>query len=445
MKVEIKKLGVNGEGIGFYQRKPVFVDRTIPNETVTVKPIIETHSYIKADLIHIETPSVQRRIPLCKYFERCGGCDIQHINYQAQLTYKKDHLVQSLHKYMHKKLEDDVIGDMIGSRKESSYRNKAQLPIRDVKGIPRFGLFKRNSNQMLPVSHCPVQHPLINKVMTQTIDLMQKHHIKAYLPSKRTGLIKGLMARVGHETDALQLVFELTKKDDLKQLISSLMKMNQDIRSIYITINSDPKKQVYVNETTTCIYGKETIDATLAGYTYQLYPQSFFQLNSTVAIEFYETMIQLAKLKSSDIIVDCYAGLATIAHMAARYIKKGIAIEINPNAADNARMSLDKNGIQNIKIITGDAFYVLKRIKEKIDVIFFDPPRTGLGDKMLHLLSKMKLKKIVYGSCNPSTLAKDLNILSKDYDIKKVIPLDMFPQTAQVESVTLLTLKKTKV
>ena len=122
MKVEIKKLGVNGEGIGFYQRKPVFVDRTIPNETVTVKPIIETHSYIKADLIHIETPSVQRRIPLCKYFERCGGCDIQHINYQAQLTYKKDHLVQSLHKYMHKKLEDDVIGDMIGSRKEISYR-----------------------------------------------------------------------------------------------------------------------------------------------------------------------------------------------------------------------------------------------------------------------------------------------------------------------------------
>ena len=443
MKVEIKKLGVNGEGIGFYQRKPVFVDRTIPNETVTVKPIIETHSYLKADLLHIDTPSVERRIPLCQYFDQCGGCDIQHIQYQAQLTYKKEHLVQSLYKYMDKKIEDHIIDDMVGSRKESGYRNKAQLPIRDIKGVPRFGLFRRNSNQMLPVNHCPVQHPLINKVMTQTIDLMQKHHIKAYLPSKKTGLIKGLMARVGHETDALQLVFELTKKDDLKQLITSLTKINKNIASIYITMNSDPKKQVYVNETTTCIYGKETIDATLSGYTYQLYPQSFFQLNSTVAIEFYETMIQLAKLKPSDIIVDCYAGLATIAHMASRYVKKGIAIEINPKAAINARMSLDKNNIHNIKVITGDAFSVLKQMKEKVDVIFFDPPRTGLGDKMLHILSKLKPKKIIYGSCNPSTLAKDLNILSRHYDIKKVIPFDMFPQTAQVESVTLLTLKRT--
>ena len=442
MKIDIKKLGLNGEGIGFYQKKPVFVDRTIPNETVTVKPIIETHSYLKAELLHIDTPSVERRVPLCKYFDQCGGCDIQHIHYQAQLTYKKDHLIQSLHKYMDKKLDDVIIHDMIGSRKESGYRNKAQLPIREIKGVPRFGLFRRNSNQMLPVSHCPVQHPLINKVMTQTVDLMQKHHIKAYLPAKKTGLIKGLMARVGHETDALQLVFELTKKDDLKHLISSLTKLNKDITSIYTTINSDPKKQVYVNETTTCIYGKETINATLAGYTYQLYPQSFFQLNSTVAVEFYETMIQLAKLKPSDIIVDCYAGLATIAHMAARFIKKGIAIEINPKAAINARMSLDKNNIQNIKVITGDAFSVLKQMKEKIDVIFFDPPRTGLGDKMLHVISKLKPKKIIYGSCNPSTLAKDLNVLSRHYDIKKVIPFDMFPQTAQVESVTLLTLKR---
>jgi 23S rRNA (uracil1939-C5)-methyltransferase len=443
MKVDIKKIGLNGEGIGFYQKKPVFVDRTIPNETVTVKPIIETPSYIKADLLQIITPSVERRSPLCQYFDQCGGCDIQHIQYKAQLTYKKEHLVQSLYKYMDQHIEDHIIEDMIGSRKESGYRNKAQLPIREIKGVPRFGLFRRNSNQMLPVSHCPVQHPRINKVMTQTVELMQTHHIKAYLPAKKTGLIKGLMARVGHETDEMQLVFELTKKDDLKHLISSLTKLNKDITSIYTTINSDPKKQVYVNETTTCIYGKETIDATLAGFTYQLYPQSFFQLNSTVAVEFYETMIQLAKLKPNDIIVDCYAGLATIAHMAARYIKKGIAIEINPKAAINARMSLDNNNIHNIKVITGDAFSVLKQMKEKIDVIFFDPPRTGLGDKMLHILSKMKPKKIIYGSCNPSTLAKDLNVLSRHYDIKKVIPFDMFPQTAQVESVTLLTLKRT--
>ena len=442
MKLDIKRLGVNGEGIGFYYKKPVFVDRTIPDETVTVKPILETNTYIKAELLTIERHSKDRVVPFCKYFEMCGGCDTQHMTYRAQLHYKKEHLVQSLFKYMDKKLDDRLIDDMVGSRKENGYRNKAQLPIREVKGQARFGLFRRNSNQVLTIHSCPVQHPLINKVMSQTVELMDKHHIKAYLPAKKSGLIKGLMVRVGQDTDELQMVFVLTKKDPLTVLVRELLKLNTDIVSIYTTIETDAKNQTYVNETTTCIYGKETIQTQLAGITYELYPQSFFQLNSGVAVDFYETMLELAKLKHTDMIVDGYAGLATISHMASRFVKKGIAIEINPKAAENARVSLSNNNISNIKVITGDAFSVMKQMKEKIDVIFFDPPRTGLGDKMIYLMSKIKPKKIIYGSCNPSTLAKDLNQLSKIYDIKKVIPFDMFPQTAQVESVTLLTLKK---
>ncbi len=442
MKLDIKRLGVNGEGIGFYYKKPVFVDRTIPDETVTVKPILETNTYIKAELLTIERHSKDRVVPFCKYFEMCGGCDTQHMKYSSQLHYKKEHLVQSLFKYMDKKLDDRRIDDMVGSRKENGYRNKAQLPIREVKGQARFGLFRRNSNQVLTIHSCPVQHPLINKVMSQTVELMDKHHIKAYLPAKKSGLIKGLMVRVGQDTDELQMVFVLTKKDPLTVLVRELLKLNTDIVSMYTTIDTDAKNQTYVNETTTCIYGKETIQTQLAGFTYELYPQSFFQLNSGVAVDFYETMLELAKLKHTDMIVDGYAGLATISHMASRFVKKGIAIEINPKAAENARVSLSNNNISNIKVITGDAFSVMKQMKEKIDVIFFDPPRTGLGDKMIYLMSKIKPKKIIYGSCNPSTLAKDLNQLSKIYDIKKVIPFDMFPQTAQVESVTLLTLKK---
>lgn len=441
MKLDIKRLGVNGEGIGFYYKKPVFVDRTIPEETVTVKPILETNTYIKAELLTIERHSKDRVVPFCKYFEMCGGCDTQHMKYSSQLHYKKEHLVQSLYKYMDKKLDDRLIEDMVGSRKESSYRNKAQLPIREVKGQARFGLFRRNSNQVLTIHSCPVQHPLINKVMSQTVELMDKHHIKAYVPAKKSGLIKGLMVRVGQDTDEIQMVFALTKKDPLTVLVRELLKLNADIISIYTTIDTDAKNQTYVNETTTCIYGKETIVTKLAGFSYELYPHSFFQLNSGVAVDFYEKMLELAKLKQTDIIVDGYAGLATISHMASRFVKKGIAIEINPKAAENARVSLSNNNISNIKVITGDAFSVLKQMKEKIDVIFFDPPRTGLGDQMLFLLSKVRPKKIIYGSCNPSTLAKDLNQLSKLYDIKKVIPFDMFPQTAQVESVTLLSLK----
>lgn len=441
MKVDIKRLGVNGEGIGFYYKKPVFVDRTMPEETVTVKPIVETNTYIKAELLSIDRKSPDRVIPFCKYFEMCGGCDTQHMKYTSQLHYKKEHLLQSLTKYIDQKFDDRLMEDMIGSRKESGYRNKAQLPIRDIKGQARFGLFRRNSNQVLTIHACPVQHPLINKVMSQAMELMDKHHIKAYLPAKKEGLIKGMMVRVGNDTDELQVVFVLTKKDSLSLLIRELLKLNKDIVSIYTTVDMDPKLQTYINETTTCIYGKETINTILAEFSYELYPHSFFQLNSTVAVAFYEKMLALAKLKNTDMIVDCYAGLATISHMASRLVKKGIAIEINPKAAENARVSLSSNNISNIKVITGDAFSVLKQMKEKVDVIFFDPPRTGLGDQMLFLLTKVRPKKIIYGSCNPSTLAKDLNQLSKLYDIKKVIPFDMFPQTAQVESVTLLSLK----
>jgi 23S rRNA (uracil1939-C5)-methyltransferase len=250
-----------------------------------------------------------------------------------------------------------------------------------------------------------------------------------------------MMVRIGHESNELQVVILVTKNINLKHTIEAFIKTFPDIVSIYMTVSESADLQDYTNHSTSCIYGKETIDAYINGFKYMLYPESFFQLNSIMAESFYSYMIDIAKLKPSDVIVDAYCGVATISHVASPYVKKGFAIDNNPKAAENARDSLLRHQISHIKVITGDTLAVIKGLKYKIDVLFLDPPRTGLGDKLIHQILKLKPGKIVYGSCNPSTLAKDLSALKTLYDVKSVKPFDMFPQTAQIESVTLLNLK----
>lgn len=436
--IDIKKIGVNGEGIGFLNKKPVFVDQAIPHETVEVTIHYENQKMMKATLEHIIKPARERIKPKCPYFASCGGCDLQHINYSDGLYYKKQHLIQSLKKYMDASFDESLVLDYDITRKPFEYRNKAQLPIRRYQGKNLFGLYMRGTNKFLPIKHCDVHHPLINKVFRTMMELMQEYNVPAYDAQNRKGLIKGMMVRVGHTTDEIQIVILKAKSNNMSQLISAIKKRMPAIVSIYETISQDVKNQDYINETTVHVYGKETIDATLNGYTYSLYPDAFFQLNSIIAESFYEYMIQAAKLKPTDTILDAYAGAATISHVASRYIKKGYAVDLNQDATHSARQSLARHHIENIKVITGDAYQVYKKMKMYMDVVFFDPPRTGLGKRMIDLLSLKKPDKIIYASCNPSTLSKDLIVLRQHYEIISIKPFDMFPQTAQIESVTIL-------
>jgi 23S rRNA (uracil1939-C5)-methyltransferase len=296
----------------------------------------------------------------------------------------------------------------------------------------------RGPYKFLPIKHCDVHHPLINKVFKLTMTLMSQFNVPSYDAAKRRGIVKGMMVRVGHQTDEIQVIILKTSKKNIQQFVYALKDHMPQIVSIYETISSDDKSQDYINESTTISYGKETIDATLNGFTYSLYPDAFFQLNSIVAESFYEYMIHAAKLKPSDTILDAYSGAATISHVASKYVKKGYAVDQNQDATHSARQSLDRHNIQNIKVITGDVYQVIKKMKMTMNVIFFDPPRTGLGKRMIELLSLKLPEKIVYASCNPSTLAKDLKLLTQHYNIVEIKPFDMFPQTAQIESVTIL-------
>jgi 23S rRNA (uracil1939-C5)-methyltransferase len=439
--VDVKKLGVNGEGIGFINRIPIFIPRTLPYETVEVAVTKTKPLYMEGDLISIKKEAKERIIPLCPYFDQCGGCDLQHAVYEDGLFYKRLHLVQTLEKYTDEPQISKKVLEYEASRKPFEYRNKAQLPIRLYRGKPSFGLYKRNSNHLLFIESCPVQHPRINQVFTWMMKHLETSKVQAFDPKTRTGHVKGMMVRIGHETMEVQVVILLTKKVDISSIALALSKEMKDVVSVYETISESSELQDYTNETTRCISGKETMDTRINEFTYTLYPESFFQLNSIMAETFYSYMIEVAKLKSTDVVVDAYAGVGTISHVASPFIRKGFAIDSNPKATENARDSLARHGIEHVKVITGDTMKVLKAFKYNMDVIFLDPPRTGLGKDLVSVLKKMKPKKIIYGSCNPATLGKDLKDLKEMYHIHSIKPFDMFPQTAQIESVTLLSLK----
>lgn len=439
--VDIKRLGMNGEGIGYVNKVPIFVHGTLPYEKARVQIVYEKNNYFIGELETIVKPAKERVHPPCPYFDQCGGCDLQHINYEDGLFYKRLHLIQTLKKYTDASLDESKVLTYERTRLPYGYRNKAQLPIRLFKGKPQFGLFRRGSNQTLYIKSCMVHNDAINDIFQTMMKLLENGPIKAFDAQNRTGHVKGLAVRVGHQTGEIQVTILMHHKKELQKFIQTLVQKHPRIESVYVTQSRDVKLQDYFNETTALVYGKDTILATLNGYTYQLLPQSFFQLNSVVAETFYDYMIEAANLKKTDVVIDAYAGAATMSHMASKFVKKVFAIDNDPHATASARHSLDAQGIDNVKVITGDTLDVLKKMKHAIDVIFLDPPRTGLGSRLVDLLKRIKPKTIIYGSCNPATLAKDLKSFINIYEIKTVKPFDMFPQTAQIESVTILHLK----
>src|SRR5690606_36461021 len=259
----------------------------------------------------------------------------------------------------------------------------------------------------------------------------------------RSGYLKSVVIRRSYSTGETQVSFLLIQKfKDINLVAEKLVEMFPEIVSVFAFYTTDYKEQVFFSTNFEKIYGKATINERINGQIFSLYPESFFQLNTYMADIFYNKMVELAKLSNDDVVMDAYAGSAPISHYVAKHVKHVYAIEVDSKSVKSANLSLKRNNIKNVTVIQSDFTKALKKLEvDKIDCMFFDPPRTGLGYDTIKQVLKFKPKKIVYGSCNPSTLAKDLNDLMKYYEVKEIIPLDMFPYTPLVESVTLLELK----
>lgn len=443
--LSIKKLGINGEGIGYYKRNVVFVKGALPGEEIYAELIKVNRNFAEAKIVKIHKKSKVRQIPPCQIYDECGGCQLQHMAYSYQLTAKRDVIVQALHKYVKSEAKHIPIRPTIGMENPWRYRNKSQFQVRKPSKHVLAGLYSENSHKLLDIDECLVQFPITTKITNATKKIIDDLNIPIYNDHSMKGIIRTIVVRAGIRTGEVQLVLITTRKDFPKKelLIEKLKQINPAIVSIVQNINEDKTSLIFGNRSI-ILAGKETIHEQLGELAFDLSARAFFQLNPQQTVHLYNQIKKAAALTGKETIVDAYCGVGTIGLWLAKDAKEVRGMDIIPESIHDAKENAKKYGFKHTTYVTGTAEKWLDIWQKEgfiSDVLTVDPPRTGLAPSLIKTILKVKPKKVVYTSCNPSTLAKDLQLLTSNYHVDYIQPVDMFPQTAHVESVSLLTLK----
>lgn len=442
----IKRLGINGEGVGFYKRNVVFVKGAIPGEEITAQVTKTQRNFAEAEILTIRKASKYRQEAPCPVYNECGGCQLQHMTYDKQLMEKRDIVIQALERYAKPLVSTIEVRKTLGMDNPWHYRNKSQFQVRKEGKRVYAGLFAEGSNKLLNINDCLVQHPITSKITVATRKILQKLNITIYDGRTLDGLVRTIVVRTGIHTGETQVVLVTTRKEipHLAELISRIKKIDSSIVSIAQNINREKTSLIFGDETIV-LDGKETIHEELGELAFDLSARAFFQLNPTQTVHLYDEIKKAAALTGKETVVDAYCGVGTIGLWLADKAKEVRGMDVILESIQDARKNARNHGFKHTKYAVGTAESVLaKWHKEGFtpDVITVDPPRTGLAPEFIRTVLKLKPKRFIYTSCNPSTLAKDLNELSKIYDVEYIQPVDMFAQTAQVECVAKLVLKK---
>ncbi|WP_274310534.1 23S rRNA (uracil(1939)-C(5))-methyltransferase RlmD [Solibacillus daqui] len=443
----IKRLGINGEGVGFYKRNVVFVKGAIPGEEVTVKLTKVSPKFAEAEILNIRKASEFRQEAPCSVYADCGGCQLQHMTYEAQLANKRDIVVQAFEKYAKEIAETTEIRPTLGMENPWNYRNKSQFQVRKEGKRVYAGLFSEGSHQLLNINDCLVQHPLTSKITVAVRKILQKLNITIYDGKTLNGLVRTIVVRTGLKSGETQVCLVTTRNElpHKEELIERIKKIDPSIVSITQNINRE-KTSLIFGEETIVLDGHEAILEKLGEYAFELSTRAFFQLNPGQTVHLYDEIKKAAALTGKENVVDAYCGVGTIGMWLADGAREVRGMDNVDEAIADAKMNARNNAnLQHVRFFPGSAdkwLFRWAREGYRPDVISVDPPRTGLEPGFIKTVLKIKPKRVVYTSCNPSTLARDLKELSKAYHVEYIQPVDMFPQTAQVECVVKLTLKK---
>lgn len=438
----IKRIGINGEGIGYYKRLAVFVKGALPREEIIAKVTEVNKQYARAEMIKIKgEPSEARANPPCKYSDKCGGCQFQHVNYLDQCKFKKEIVKEAFDKYYNGKLNEVLFKETIGQDNPYHYRNKVKLPVRYDGEKLVTGLYAMDTNRLVYIDNCLIEKEDLRRVVDQICEYLTKYQIIAFNPKTHDGILRHIIARSSKLSNDIQVTLILYKKDQRTIKVAKELLKIKNIKSVYISINDNLEAIENFGNDTFLVAGTETITEQLGNFKFELLPHAFFQLNLEQTNKLYNEIINLAKLKGYENVIDGYCGVGTIGIFLSKYVKEVRGIDNNKEAIQNANENVKLNGINNAKFYSGNILsYINKWENEGFipDVLVVDPPRTGLELRLLNYLQTNPVKKIIYVSCNPSTLAKNCNHLQKKYHILAIQPLDMFPNTSNVEAIAVL-------
>lgn len=437
--LKIKRMGINGEGIGFYQKTLVFVPGALKGEEIYCQITDVKRNFVQAKLLKINKESKFRVQPACEIYQACGGCQIMHLRYDKQLDFKQDLLLQALKKFKPAGYEHFDIRPTIGMDQPTHYRAKLQFQTRSFKGEVTAGLYAEGSHRLIGITDCLVQDEETQTIINAVSDLLTKHRIPIYNERREQG-IRTVMVRRARQTGQVQLIFVTSCQVNLTRLIEQLTKQFPAIVTVALNWNQSKSSEIY-GERTEILWGQEAISEAVLDYEFSLSPRAFYQLNPQQTEVLYGEAVKALDIDGTEHLIDAYCGVGTIGFAFARKVQSVRGMDIIPEAIQDARKNADRLGLKNTHYEAGKAEDIIPKWYEegyRADALVVDPPRTGLDDKLLDTILHYKPAKMVYVSCNVSTLARDLAKLAKVYNVEYIQSVDMFPHTARTEAVVKL-------
>lgn len=440
--LEIVDLGHSGEGVGRIDGFAVFVPRAIPGDIAKVEIEQVKKKYARGRLLYIERPSVHRIAPPCSVSHECGGCQLQAMEYTAQLSWKRQRVEDNLQRIG--KIQDVEVLPVIGMEHPYRYRNKSQYPVGTRDGKIVMGFYKQGTHDIVEsLSGCLIDHPLNSKAIQAVKELFNELKVSVYDENTGEGLFRHVMVRTSVSRGKVMVVFVTNGEEipEVEQLISGLRSQVPEVVSIQQNINTR-RGNVILGERTRLLWGEPVIRDKIGHLEFEISPRSFFQVNPVQTKVLYDLAKEYAELTGTELVVDAYCGIGTIALYVADEAEQVIGIEDVPEAIEDARRNSRLNGIENATFYTDKVENLLPQLVEeglRPDVVILDPPRKGAEPEVLQAIAAAEVPRVVYVSCNPSSLARDLSLLqSLGYGAKKVQPVDMFPHTSHVETIALM-------